>query len=645
MTVDLFSLRMNIQTSGFGVARAELTGLETAGQTAALQATNFTNAWSAAAAKLKGTAVELAMVKKEFAAGFFNEKMIAGMSLAGQAGARDSAGRAAMQSGIMAAGQMRREMDAAEAALKKKSFAANVLNSALLRLGAWYAGFSLLRFIGETIEAGGSLHELAQRTGATVQMLSVLRFAGAQSGVSQEQLAQGFRGLAMSLGQLRDGGDKVSEAYKRLGLTWRDLQGLSVDEVFLKVVQRMAAMQDGAEKAEVAQRVFGRSGAMLLPLLEDLATKGYGALAKEAEAAGAVITPEEARRMDAFSDAVTRLKVSIQGLIRDALLPVLPLLTGLIDGFAMAFRALTNPAGMKAKADWDPGAAILPGGGAAERLSSRSRNRFGAGIELMTDAEVKEAAREAADKRKLYNDEVLRRANMDESMRPASDLGSPFGRQGPMSTRSSDFSGLIRGGTFDQSTPADQKQQGRFLLLQEFAERAAQESGQLRSQFSMLGSNLGMAIGNGFSAALAAGIRGKNVFKAFGNVILQGLGSIMQQMGQSLLTYGLAMVKLLPFLSNPFTSGPAAIAAGVLLMGLGAALGGIATGDGGGGGGGGGGFNRDRTTNITLTADGAGGFMAPKQKVGDHYTVVGAKSPAGARIIGEGMKASKRANI
>jgi hypothetical protein len=127
-----------------------------------------------------------------------------------------------------------------------------------------------------------------------------------------------------------------------------------------------------------------------------------------------------------------------------------------------------------------------------------------------------------------------------------------------------------------------------------------------------MGQALGQTLASGFANALGAAMSGKNPFKAFGNVVLSGLGSLFSRMGQSLVTYGLTMLKLLPFLMNPFTSGPAAITAGILLMGLGAALGGIAGGHGGGSGGGGGRDNfGDHTTNITLTPQGAGGKSAP----------------------------------
>jgi len=124
---------------------------------------------------------------------------------------------------------------------------------------------------------------------------------------------------------------------------------------------------------------------------------------------------------------------------------------------------------------------------------------------------------------------------------------------------------------------------------------------QVTDEFAHLMPDLSNVLGDTLGAAFSGGMQNA------GKVALQGLGQIMESMGKTLLAYGLAMVGLLPALSNPFTSGPAAIAAGVILTALGAALGAIASGgsSGGAGGGSAGVGPQDTTTNITYYAPGA----------------------------------------
>jgi hypothetical protein len=185
---------------------------------------------------------------------------------------------------------------------------------------------------------------------------------------------------------------------------------------------------------------------------------------------------------------------------------------------------------------------------------------------------------------------------------------------------------------------------GGDTAFDQFEARVKEKAAITQSHFANLGTNLGMALANGFSAALSAGMSGKNPFKAFGNVVLAGLGGIMQQMGAAMIEQGIIMTGLLPALMNPFTSGPALIAAGVLLSALGATLGGIASGKGGGKGGGSHGGLEDRTTRITLTADGLGGRNAPATMANQMPTLL-VDSPRGQRVLATSARGAARRNI
>jgi hypothetical protein len=143
---------------------------------------------------------------------------------------------------------------------------------------------------------------------------------------------------------------------------------------------------------------------------------------------------------------------------------------------------------------------------------------------------------------------------------------------------------------------------------------------------------------------------------AAGKVALQGLGSIMVQMGQAMLLQGATMMGLLPFLSNPFTSGPALLAAGAVLIGLGATLGAIAGGKGGKGGGKGGSASsrsafENQQRNVTLgsgkSAPGlpGDGRAATMQPVTNNITVIGPNDPTAQRQMSRLMRNADGRNL
>jgi hypothetical protein len=96
------------------------------------------------------------------------------------------------------------------------------------------------------------------------------------------------------------------------------LRDLSPDERFLKLAVAIGGMKDATERADIAQTAFGRSGNQLLPLLEDIAEKGFGKLRRRPRRRRAV-HPEEVDDADAYDDALTRLKLQFQALALNVL--------------------------------------------------------------------------------------------------------------------------------------------------------------------------------------------------------------------------------------------------------------------------------------------------------------------------------------
>lgn len=84
--------------------------------------------------------------------------------------------------------------------------------------------------------------------------------------------------------------------------------------------------------------------------------------------------------------------------------------------------------------------------------------------------------------------------------------------------------------------------------------------------FNGAGLQIDSIIGDTLGALFAGGVGNA------ADVLLQSLGGVFSEMGKALLSYGLVMEGLLPALANPFTSGPAAIAAGAALLAIGGTL-------------------------------------------------------------------------
>ncbi len=555
-----------------------------------------------------------------------------------------------------------------------------------------YGIIKAVEFTKEAIEQAASLHELSQKTGATVEMLSLLEFAGRRADVTAEQLTIGFRGFALALRNLSsDESPKVVEAFAKIGLSAKDFQGLNTDEAFKKVVAAMAPFPDGMEKSAIAASLFGRSGMLLIPLLDDLATNGFAKTTEEGKKFHAIFGKELSDNADKLKDSLGDLRFELEAIARLLIGPLnvgvqnlVALMTGnmhaaflsFAKGFDLGTFGLLPSMFDHLTRKWavedssNPAATGDPGHRAGKILSPFSgkddadadKNPQGTEIALLKEKfELNRAG--AADLTRLFVLEGqltqaldAKNLSMKEELRLARDLKAareaildaappllapdklPGVSGRPVSQKDRlDLSGYIGGLNAPQQTGGN-----RGDAVNRIFDEMIRAGENVKYQFATLGQGLGMAVAHGFSSAMGAAMQGKNPFKAFGQTVLAGLGGIFTQMGEKLIVFGITMLKLLPFLSNPFTSGPAAIAAGILLVGLGTALGAIAGGGGGSGSGGGGGAAKDQITQIHLTADGAGGFTAPHAATPTVYKVLGASSPEGQRILGEHYKAARR---
>ena len=147
---------------------------------------------------------------------------------------------------------------------------------------------------------GDRLGKLNRRTGMSVEALSELQFAAERSGASLEAVEKGVRRMQRSIYDLERGLSTSKDAFGDLGLTLRDLQGLSPEDQFMLVARRLRNVEDASRKAAIAQQIFGRSGTELLPLLDSVED-----LRAKARELGLTIDTQSARAAERFTDVMS----------------------------------------------------------------------------------------------------------------------------------------------------------------------------------------------------------------------------------------------------------------------------------------------------------------------------------------------------
>ncbi len=219
-----------------------------------------------------------------------------------------------------------------------------VVETALGPLLALWVAIKGLHDIREAIESttelAVTLEVLHQKTGIATETLSALKYAAELSHVPFEQLGIALQRLARNMEQAaRGGAGPATQAFKDMGIAVADANGKlrPMEDVLLQVADRFHGMDDGAKKTALAIDIFGRSGANLIPMLNQ-GRDGIQRLEEEARRLGVTLTEDNVEAINEYHHAVLQLKNAWGGLVISLTTLVMPVL----DGFARFLTAVID---------------------------------------------------------------------------------------------------------------------------------------------------------------------------------------------------------------------------------------------------------------------------------------------------------------
>lgn len=176
------------------------------------------------------------------------------------------------------------------------------------------------------IDNADRMGEMAQSLGISVEALSSLGYVAKMSGTDVETLSVGLKKLAQNMLAVAEGtGGTASSAFQMLGVNVKDAEGnlRSSDQVLIDIAEKFSKMEGGALKTATAVRLFGKSGADLIPLL-DQGRAGIAALTAEADRLGITISGSTAAAAGRFNDALDRLISLWEGFVNKVMAGVVP---------------------------------------------------------------------------------------------------------------------------------------------------------------------------------------------------------------------------------------------------------------------------------------------------------------------------------
>ena len=154
---------------------------------------------------------------------------------------------------------------------------------------------------------GDQLDKMSKRTGIAAPALAEFGFAAEQSGTNLEKVEKAIRKMQKTIGDADRGLSTAVDGLDALGLSAAKLEGMSPEDQFQLISDRLRTIEDPTKRAAAAMEVFGsRTGTALLPMLDELKE-----LREEARDLGIVPSEKQVEDAAKVTDALNRIKRSV----------------------------------------------------------------------------------------------------------------------------------------------------------------------------------------------------------------------------------------------------------------------------------------------------------------------------------------------
>jgi len=164
-------------------------------------------------------------------------------------------------------------------------------------------------------DAADAAGKAAQSAGLQVDAYGRLAFAAEQNNVEADAFGAAMSKLNKALGEVSAGTKGAKEKFTALGVSVTDSHGKMkpTETIIRDLAEAFSKMPDGVKKSAAAIEIFGKSGAALIPFLNE-GRDGLIKLGDTAEHLGIVFTDSQKEIGDALGDALNEVSRATLGI-------------------------------------------------------------------------------------------------------------------------------------------------------------------------------------------------------------------------------------------------------------------------------------------------------------------------------------------
>jgi len=203
--------------------------------------------------------------------------------------------------------------------------ASKVVAGATVAIAA--GGAALFGMATKAGEATDRVDKMSQRLGMSRKSFQEWDYVLSQNGISIDSMQMGMKSLSQRMLESAEGAGKGADLFGKLGISAKDASGnfRNQEDVFKDTIIALQGMDDGIEKAAMAQDLFGRNGQELLPMLNT--SKGsIDELMESARELGLVLGDDAIDAGVKLTDTMDSLKRSLGAVVTQVGVALMPII-------------------------------------------------------------------------------------------------------------------------------------------------------------------------------------------------------------------------------------------------------------------------------------------------------------------------------
>ena len=198
------------------------------------------------------------------------------------------------------------------------------VNLAKMATVAVAAGAAIgVKLVKDSLDAIDAQAKLGKQLRTTSASIAVLERATDRSGISMSNVETAAKNLDIALGEAAQGGGVALETLDRIGVSAKDLEGMTLDQKFISINEAIKKNIPVTERAAASADLFGKKAGFAIMQL-DQAT--IDAATREVVGFGVALSDVDAAKIENANDAMGNISLAVTGVSNQLTVALAPIL-------------------------------------------------------------------------------------------------------------------------------------------------------------------------------------------------------------------------------------------------------------------------------------------------------------------------------